>query len=159
MYGVFEPDYWTLFLLGGTYHGAYHDASVSGETMKKFVLLVVPAMMLIAGSTLSIAQEPGQSRLDPAKAEASRKYPRITLYSVAWCPHCREAKEYFTKNNIPFVNRDVEQDAGAMAELTGKYKSQGVPVIVIGSGKDEVVVKGFNPESFQESLRKAQGKR
>jgi hypothetical protein len=49
----------------------------------------------------------------------------------------------------------VEVDDKAMAELTGKYKSQGVPVIVIGTGKNEVVMKGFTPELFEESLKKA----
>jgi hypothetical protein len=45
-----------------------------------------------------------------------------------------------------------------MDELTGKYNSNGVPVIVIGTGKSEVVVKGFTPELFQDSLKKAQAK-
>jgi glutaredoxin len=75
---------------------------------------------------------------------------------VAWCPHCTEAKEYLTRNNIPFINRDVEVDAKAMEELTVKYSSNGVPVIVIGTGTNEVVVNGFTPELFQESLKKAQ---
>jgi glutaredoxin-like YruB-family protein len=100
-----------------------------------------------------------QSILNPAKAEAAAKYPQIVLFSVAWCPHCKETKEYFTRNNIPFINRDVEMDAQAMEELTGKYNSNGVPVIIIGSGKDEVVVKGFTPEMFQESLKKTRSKK
>lgn len=97
-----------------------------------------------------------QSQLNPAKAVAAKQYPRIVLYSVSWCPHCRETKEYLTKNNIPFINRDVEIDAKAMEELTGKYESTGVPVLVFGTGKQEVVLKGFTPELFQESLKKAQ---
>jgi glutaredoxin-like YruB-family protein len=108
----------------------------------------------------SLAAESGhQSALNPLKAEASRKYPQIVLYSVAWCPHCKETKDYFTKNNIPFTNRDVEVDGKAMDELTGKYNSTGVPVIVIASGKDEIVLKGFTPELFQESLKKIQSKK
>jgi glutaredoxin-like YruB-family protein len=102
------------------------------------------------------ADQTHQSQLNPAKAQDARKYPQIVLYSVAWCPHCKETKEYFTRNNIPFINRDVEIDAKAMDDLTGKYNSNGVPVIVIGTGKNEVVVKGFTPELFQESLKKAQ---
>lgn len=113
-------------------------------------LLFVPGMA---------AAQSHQSTLNPAKAEAARKYPQIVLFSVSWCPHCKEAKEYFTRNNIPFINRDVEVDDKAMAELTGKYKSNGVPVIVIGPGANEVVVKGFTPEVFQESLKKAQSKK
>jgi glutaredoxin-like YruB-family protein len=105
------------------------------------------------------ADQGHQSVLSPAKAEAAKQFPLIVLYSVAWCSHCKETKEYFTRNNIPFINRDVEMDAQAMAELTGKYNSTGVPVIVIGSGRDEVVVRGFTPEMFQVSLKKSQLKK
>ena len=73
-----------------------------------------------------------QSTLNPVKAEAAKQYPRIVLFSTSWCPHCRAAKEYMTKNNIPFINRDVEVDDAAMEDLTKKYKSAGVPVIVFG---------------------------
>jgi glutaredoxin 3 len=99
-----------------------------------------------------------QSPLNPARAEAAKLYPQIVLYSVSWCPHCREAKEYLTKNDIPFINRDVEVDAMAMEDLTIKYKSAGVPVIVFGKGKDEIIMKGFTPEQFQEMLQKDRSK-
>ncbi len=101
------------------------------------------------------AEETRQSVLDPAKAAAAKQYPQIVLYSVAWCPHCREAKEYLTKNDIPFINRDVEVDAKAMDDLTVKYNSTGVPVIIFGKDKDEIIMKGFTPELFQEKLQKA----
>jgi glutaredoxin-like YruB-family protein len=104
------------------------------------------------------AEQNHQSTLNPDKAQDAKNYPQIVLYSVAWCPHCKDAKEYFTRNNIPFINRDVEVEEKAMEELTGKYNSNGVPVIVIGTGRDEVVVKGFTPELFQEALKKAQPK-
>jgi glutaredoxin-like YruB-family protein len=117
--------------------------------------LIAAAFLVLCSIPCLAGDQAHQSTLDPAKAAAVKNYPRIVLYSVAWCPHCRETKEYLTKNNIPFINRDVEMDPTAMEELTGKYKSSGVPVIVIGSGKDEVVVKGFTPESFQNGLKKA----
>jgi glutaredoxin-like YruB-family protein len=101
------------------------------------------------------AEAPHQSTLSPGKAAAAKKYPQIVLYSVAWCPHCREAKEYLTKNDIPFINRDVEIDAKAMEDLTIKYNSTGVPVIIFGKGEKEIVMKGFTPEQFQETLQKA----
>lgn len=122
-------------------------------------MITVMAVMLLLVVSAMAADQNHQSTLSPAKAEASRKYPQIVLYSVAWCSHCKETKEYFTRNNIPFTNRDVEVDQKAMEELTGKYNSNGVPVIVIGSGAHEVVVKGFTPELFQESLKKAQSRK
>lgn len=101
------------------------------------------------------AETPRQSTLNPAKAAAAKNYPQIVLYSVAWCPHCRDAKEYLTKNNIPFINRDVEVDARAMEDLTIKYNSTGVPVIIFGKGENEIIMKGFSPERFQDFMQKA----
>ena len=118
-----------------------------------FALLLIPTLHSMATEQLP------QSRLNPAMAEAARKYPVIVLYSVSWCPHCRAAKEYLTKNSIPFSNLDVELDSKAMEDLTVKYESKGVPVIVIGSGANEVVMRGFTPELFQESLEKSQLKK
>ncbi|GFE61913.1 glutaredoxin domain-containing protein [Geobacter sp. AOG2] len=125
--------------------------------IRKIVAAVVLTLAVASGA---VAAGPAtQSKLNPVKAQEARKYPVIVLYSVSWCPHCREAKEYFAKNNIPFTNRDVEQDAQAMTLLTGKYKSQSIPVIVLGAGPNEVVMHGFSPETFQANLRKALAKK
>jgi glutaredoxin 3 len=122
--------------------------------------IVFSALLMVCmfAATCPAADQGLQSPLNPARAQAAKEYPQIVLYSVAWCPHCKEAKEYFTKNNIPFINRDVEVDTKAMEDLTEKYNSNAVPVIVIGAGKNEMVVKGFTPSMFQESLKKAQTK-
>jgi glutaredoxin 3 len=123
-------------------------------------LLAALLVACVASVVPCMAADKGpQSMLNPTKAQAAKNYPQIVLYSVTWCPHCKETKEYFTRNNIPFINRDVEIDEKAMEELTLKYSSNGVPLIVIGTGKNEVVVKGFTPELFQESLKKAQTKK
>lgn len=123
--------------------------------MKRLVMLI--AVLAVTSSLpLTAAEQGAQSQLNPVKAQESRKYPQIVAYTVAWCPHCRAAKEYLTHNNIPFINRDVEQDPQAMTILTTTYKSQGVPVIVIGTGKDEIVLRGFNEEAFNEALKKTQ---
>jgi len=117
---------------------------------------VFTAMAFILFACVSAGAEgPHQSALNSAKATAAKNYPQIVLYSVAWCHRCREVREYLTKNDIPFINRDVEADTKAMEDLTIKYNSTGVPVIVLGKGKDEVIMKGFTPELFQESLQKA----
>jgi glutaredoxin-like YruB-family protein len=118
------------------------------------ILAVVMLSLLLASGALAAGQDT-QSRLNPVRAQDAGKYPQIVLYSVSWCPHCREAKEYLAKNNIPFSNRDVEQDAQAMTLLTGKYKSQSIPVIVFGTEPNEIVMHGFTPEMFQQNLRKA----
>jgi glutaredoxin len=120
---------------------------------------VSAALVLTLFMSMSAGAETAQqSALNPVKAEAAKQYPRIVLFSTSWCPHCRAAKEYMTKNNIPFINRDVEVDDGAMEDLTKKYKSAGVPVIVFGKDSGEIIIKGFSPGLFQETLQKARMK-
>ncbi|KAF0215906.1 MAG: YruB family glutaredoxin-like [Geobacteraceae bacterium] len=110
-----------------------------------FLSLTLFALSCQAGEVRDAPQSP----VNPT-AVKPQKYPKVVLYSTSWCPHCKEAKEYFTRNSIPFINKDVEIDSAAMDELTNKYKSQGVPVIVIGD--DKVILKGFNKEKFEKAV-------
>lgn len=115
----------------------------------------VCSALLIAGAILSAdisthaAGSPSQTILNPA-APRKLDYPKIVIYTVSWCPHCRELKEYLTSRNIPYINRDVEIDPGSMDEMVQKYKSYGVPVIVIGN--DQEVLKGFTEEQFEKAV-------
>jgi glutaredoxin 3 len=115
------------------------------------LLLTLVTMNCPAADTGELRQSP----INPAVAPV-KKYPMVVLYSTSWCPHCRAAKEYFTKNNIPFINRDVELDDTAMDSLTKRYKSQGVPVIVIGA--DEKILRGFDQATFEKSVVEVQRK-
>ena len=122
------------------------------------IIRTLVILSLILTATICHAQamaDAPQSPINPA-APSLQKYPKIVLYSTSWCPHCKQAKEYFTKNNIPFINRDVELDDAAMSDLTKKYKSQGVPVIVIGD--DKTILKGFDEERFQKAVKELQKK-
>ncbi|WP_243373026.1 glutaredoxin domain-containing protein [Geotalea sp. SG265] len=119
-------------------------------------ILIVFALWCIAATSQAATEEGLQSPLKPP-AGARQKYPKIVLYSVSWCPHCKEAKEYLTRNNIPFINRDVEVDNAAMNDLTKKYKSQGVPVIVIGN--DDAILKGFDRQKFEKAVKDVQKRR
>ncbi len=116
------------------------------------ILLILLLVIFSAGCAAKI----DAPQIPPGRGENLRTFPRIVLYSVSWCPHCREAKEYLARNNIPFINRDVEKDADAMRKLTETYQSTGVPVIVIGN--DERVLKGFNREALENALREVQTK-
>ena len=121
--------------------------------LKKIML----AVALVSVSYPVLAQDLQQSPVVPQGAQHHLTYPKIVLYSTSWCPHCKAAKEYFTRNNIPFINRDVELDDAAMEDLTKKYRSQGVPVLVIGN--DEKILKGFNQGNFEKAVKEVQQKK
>ena len=90
--------------------------------------------------------------LPPPPTAPTAAYPKIVLYTVSWCPHCKEAKEYLSSRNIPYTNLDVEKDESAMAVFAEKYQATSVPLIVIGN--DEAVLKGFSRETLEKTLRK-----
>lgn len=122
--------------------------------------ILIAATFLLCITTIAAAgpatTDAPQSPIKPGES-VKLQYPKIVLYSTSWCPHCRQAKEYMTSNNIPFINKDVELDNSAMDELTKKYKSQGVPVIVLGN--DEKVLKGFDEQRFKKAVEELQGKK
>lgn len=120
----------------------------------RYITSAMLALSLLVPITGVFAVELQQSPLGTHAPE--KKYPKIVLYSTSWCPHCKAAKEFFTRNNIPFINRDVELDPEAMTLLTGKYKSQGVPVIVIGD--DAQVLKGFDEARVKKALEQSRKK-
>ena len=108
-------------------------------------------LLALLAPALSLSAVPKQTILNPASPRKAA-YPKIVIFTVAWCPHCRELKEYLTSHDIPFINRDVEIDPSAMTELTDRYKTYGVPVIVIGN--DQVIQKGFTEDGFVKALEK-----
>ena len=124
--------------------------------IRPVVLLLFLSLLLFAFTCRAAENNNSpQTPLNQGGPQA-KKYPSIVLYSVVWCPHCKEAKQYFTENNIPFINKDVELDAKAKEELTGKYKSQGIPVIVIGN--DEKILRGFDRGKFEKAVKEVQEK-
>ncbi len=59
----------------------------------------------------------------------------IVIYSTVWCPDCKRAKKFFGEQRIPYVNVDIEQDAGAMAFV--EQVNQGkriIPTLVFPDG-------------------------
>lgn len=68
----------------------------------------------------------------------------VTMYATDWCPHCKNAKRYFTANNIRFREVNVETSEAGRQEYEA-LGGGGVPIIVV-AGK---VMRGFSPEAFE----------
>jgi glutaredoxin len=71
---------------------------------------------------------------EPAAAGAALADTGVTLYRTSWCGVCVSAAKYFRQNDIAFVEKDIEKDPGAQAEMLQKAQSvgrkpTGVPVI------------------------------
>lgn len=68
---------------------------------------------------------------------------RVSLYSMANCPHCKTAKQYLQQNKITFREVDVKSPAGQKEFAKTGYR--GVPILKIGDQfLNGFSVKGFN---------------
>jgi glutaredoxin 3 len=91
-----------------------------------------------------------QGATDPAPARAPAvggANAKVILYTTSWCPACRSARDYMSQKGIPFVEKDIEKDQAAAAELMQKAKAagipaSGVPVIEVGG----TLMQGFDAE-------------
>jgi glutaredoxin len=72
----------------------------------------------------------------------SRTKP-VIMYSTSWCGYCKKARQYFTRNSIPFREFDIEKSKKAAREYK-KLKGRGVPVILIGKRR----MNGFSANAF-----------
>ena len=75
---------------------------------------------------------------------------KIIIYTTKTCPWCKKSKEWFKEHKISFTNVDVTSDEKGRDAMIEKSGQMGVPVIEIGK---EIIV-GFNPEEFEEALKK-----
>lgn len=58
----------------------------------------------------------------------------VTLYMASWCGACRSAASFMRGHQVSFVEKDIEKDSGAAAEMQKKVAAvgkqpRGVPVI------------------------------
>lgn len=76
---------------------------------------------------------------------------KVIIYSTTWCAFCKTEKQYLDKLGVAYVEKDIEEDANAHAELMEKIGGnfRGVPVTDI----DGEVVLGFDRPKIDEALK------
>jgi glutaredoxin 3 len=77
----------------------------------------------------------------------------VTVYSTPTCPWCDRAKDFLTKQNVPFEVKDVSRDQAAAMEMVRRTGQQGVPVIAT----DDEVILGFDQARLAKLAQKFAG--
>lgn len=98
---------------------------------KKFVFL---AILGLAG---------GYWHLNPAVADPGYATSRdeVILYATAWCGYCQKTREFFRKNNIAYVEYDIEKSERRRREHK-RLGGKGVPLVTINGN----IIHGYNPK-------------
>ena len=86
------------------------------------------------------------SKLDSTFGETGR----VVMYSASWCAVCKQAKDYFRAEGIPYVEYDVEKSSKGKRDFKN-LGGKGVPVILVGNRR----INGFSRETFEQVYRPA----
>jgi len=74
---------------------------------------------------------------------------KVIIYSTPNCVYCKMAKDFLTKNNIAFDDRNVATDLASRKEMFDKSHQMGVPVIDI----DGEIIVGFDKDTIKNLLK------
>ncbi len=59
----------------------------------------------------------------------------IVMYSTSWCPDCKRAKKFLDKNNVPYIDVDVDDDEqGKAFVMEVNNGARVVPTIIFPDG-------------------------
>ncbi len=75
----------------------------------------------------------------------------VVIYTTPTCGYCYQAKEFFSRQGIPYVEKNVAADRKAAAQMVRLSGQQGVPVITI----DGQVVVGFDQPRLRQLIQQA----
>lgn len=140
--------------VGEVYGLSYTPSRLEGVALSSFkpetegVAPVQPKVVSVPPQRVAGKSAPASG--EPALASAAGSGGgQIILYGTSWCGYCKKARSYFQRNGIDFVDKDIERDASAAAELRRKVGgSSGVPVIDI----DGTVIRGYDLPSIKRAL-------
>ncbi|MFK8000914.1 MAG: glutaredoxin family protein [Polyangiales bacterium] len=80
----------------------------------------------------------------------------VVVYGASWCHACQSAAAYLRAQNVPFIERDIEAEPGARAEMQAKARAAGIqpggiPVIDVRG----TIVTGFDQNRIARLLRES----
>ena len=78
------------------------------------------------------------ANISTVKSPTANKPKQVVMYSVESCSYCRLAARWMTKNNIAFVDYDIDKNLRAREEYR-KMGKKVTPVIKLGN----TIITGF----------------
>ena len=93
------------------------------------------------------------SLVDKARPQAPAQDSSVVVYKASWCGACKAAEAFLRQKQVSFVEKDVEKDPGAQAEMQQKAQAKGlrprgVPVIDF---RGEIML-GFDQARLEELI-------
>ncbi len=103
-------------LTGAAGAGGFETRLVARSDFERHAIARLPP------GVASRVQIPGA---DSATGELA-SHGQIIVYSTSWCGACKQLRDFLRSRQVEFVERDVEREVGAAAELAGKSAAAGI---------------------------------
>jgi glutaredoxin len=77
--------------------------------------------------------------------------PQVIIYRTSWCAFCHTEAQWLERLAIPFIEKDIEADPEANAELMAKINNdfRGVPVTDVAGD----IILGFDRPKLQDAIK------
>lgn len=114
-----------------------------GKTYLVVAAVVVTLLALFSfGRSVVVARSEAREQ---ARVAAAAKGSRLVVYTTTSCPACKMAKSWMRDHDVAYLERSVDTDPAARAELT---KITGGSVAVPTFMVDDEVLTGFDPKGI-----------
>lgn len=108
--------------------------------MNLFRLLVILAVIAIAWQSLGDGPDSVSAReLSPGHD--------VVMFTTPSCGYCKQARQYFRNNDVPFREFDIHNSAEASRKFD-EIGGRGVPVTIIGEER----IDGFSTTHYDRAL-------
>jgi mycoredoxin len=77
-----------------------------------------------------------------------KKETKVIMFGTKWCQYCAKAREYFTANNIAYIDNDVEGSNDAM-KVFKELQGNSYPLVLLRGVK----IVGFNKDAYDDLLK------
>jgi glutaredoxin len=102
-------------------------------------------------------RQPPRRRQQPVQREQRQPVQRgqvsITMFAARWCSACNAARRWLRRQNIPYIERDLDRDRGARRALRAINPRGSIPTFLI-NGR---VLIGFSPRRITRAIQSASG--
>lgn len=114
-----------------------------------------PAPPVPAAKAENVAGRVASGSAAPSAATAGDS--DVVIYRTVWCGYCKKAAEYLRLKGVPFVEKDLERDAGAREDMLARARKAGVPQsklegVPILSVRGHIIT-GFDRAAIDAALR------
>jgi len=116
--------------------------------MKYFISLIVLFSAPAFAEVLNANYESKFTHQNGIIQVSQKQKKRVTMYSTNHCPFCKQARNYFRANRIPYLERNIDRSRFALRQFEA-MNSFGTPTFVVSKRK----LVGFSVARFRNFYR------